>query len=180
FRAFSIGFSVAVLALACGSDDSGNNDDGGEQPVAPIRETCEDNPLLAGCELPASDINDDPIDRPAPPPAGDDNNDDRNNDNIDDDSPAALARAQAENILASRCGSCHGPALTPAQASAGMNYIDNIERLVDEGKIVPLNSAGSRIIERMRNGSMPPAASQLERVPDNEINTVAQFIDNPN
>ena len=65
FRAFSIGVSAALLALACGSDSgsSDNNepedvagdiedptDQGGPdvEPVAePPRESCDDNPLLA-------------------------------------------------------------------------------------------------------------------------------------
>lgn len=175
FRAFSIGFSAALLALACGSDSAPSNEedvDTGEIDVdTEVRETCDDNPLLVGCELPATDINDEPIvddgdDQVAPPPE-------------DNDDPAALARAQAENILASNCGGCHGPALTPAQASAGMNYINDIDRLVDEGKIEPLNSAGSRIIERMREGSMPPVQSGLDPVTEADIDTVAQFIDNP-
>jgi hypothetical protein len=67
FRAFSIGFSVAVLALACGSDSDNGGD--GDEPQVPARETCDDNPLLAECDLPPTDINDDPIDRPDPGPA---------------------------------------------------------------------------------------------------------------
>jgi len=173
FRAFSIGFSVAVLALACGSD-SDNADDDGDDVAAPVRETCDDNPLLAECadQLPETDINDDPIDRPTTPadPVGNQN---------DPPSAEELARAAAENVLASNCGGCHGPALTPVQASAGMNYINDIERLADEGKIIPLNSAGSRIIERMREGSMPPPQSLQDPVSDADINIVAQFIDNP-
>jgi len=172
FRAFSIGFSVAVLALACGSD-SADEDNGGDEPQVPVRETCEDNPLLAGCDLPEVDVNDNPIpDRPDPTPTPGNNQDDQ---------PSAedLARAAAENVLASNCGGCHGPALTPAQASAGMNYIDDIERLADEGKLIPLNSKGSRIIERMREGSMPPPQSLQDKVSDADINIVAQFIDNP-
>jgi mono/diheme cytochrome c family protein len=173
FRAFSIGFSVAVLALACGSD-SGNDTDGDDDdaPTTPIRETCEDNPLLAGCDLPETDINDNPIDRPeqpAPDPGAE----------PEETSAEDLARAAAENVLASNCGGCHGPALTPQQASAGMNYIDDIQKLADEGKIIPLNSAGSRIIERMREGSMPPPQSLQDPVSDADINIVAQFIDNP-
>jgi mono/diheme cytochrome c family protein len=174
FRAFSIGFSVAVLALACGSDDSGN--DGEEEIAQPVRETCEDNPLLANCELPEEDNDGNaipPRNDPAPAPGPDGEEEEE-----EGGTPADLARAQAENILASRCGGCHGPNLTPQTASAGMNYIDNIDRLVEEGKIRPLDSNGSRIIERMRAGQMPPVPA--EPVPVNEINTVAQFIDNPN
>src|SRR5687768_8489481 len=123
FRAFSIGFSVAVLALACGSD----SDNGGEEEpdVEVIREDCDDNPLFAGCPLPEQDINENPIDRPDQTPPVDNGG--------PDNGPSAedLARAAAENVLASRCGGCHGPALTPAQASAGMNYIDDIQKLAD-------------------------------------------------
>jgi len=67
FRAVSIGFSAAVLALACGSDSNNTPSDktGSEsvqsvpppdtvavQPTKP--ETCDDNPLLAGCPAPPS------------------------------------------------------------------------------------------------------------------------------
>lgn len=178
FRAFSIGFSAAVLALACGSDSgSDNNDpeepgitdnDGNnpeEEEVAPpppvVRETCDDNPLLAGCPPVGGG---DPVD--APPP-------------VDDNSAAGLARAQAANILQSNCGQCHGPALSPEDAFAGMNYINDFDQLVENGKVQPLNSAGSRIIQRMRSGEMPPTSSGQDRVSDAEIDTVASFIDTP-
>jgi mono/diheme cytochrome c family protein len=179
FRAFSIGFSTALLALACGSDnagtDPGNNNNGDDDvdaeitppPVAVDREDCEDNNLLAECQEPEDVAGgaggpDAPVDRP-----------------VDTNDPAELARAQAENILASNCGGCHGQALTPAQASAGMNYIDDIDQLVETGKIQPLNSGASRIITRMVDGSMPPIQSGLPQVSDVDIDTVAQFIDNP-
>jgi mono/diheme cytochrome c family protein len=174
FRAFSIGFSVAVLALACGSDSNGGEDDDPEIDVP--RETCDDNPLLAECagQLPDVDIDGNPIDRPEPPaPSGGDDGED------EPSSAEDLARAAAENVLASNCGQCHGPALDQQDASAGMNYIDDIQKLADEGKIIPLNSAGSRVVQRMRDGSMPPQQSQLPKVPDADINIVAQFIDNP-
>jgi serine/threonine-protein kinase len=175
FRAFSIGFSVAVLALACGSDDK-NNDPGsngsnvGNTPVptttdiAPVAETCDDNPLLAGCQPQA------PSNTPANPPRS---RDDANGGEAD------LAKAAAENVLAANCGQCHGPALTEQQAQAGMNYINDIDKLVDTGKIVPLNSAASRIVQRMVRQEMPPVASGLPAVTEADINTVAQYIDNP-
>jgi serine/threonine-protein kinase len=171
FRAFSIGFSAAVLALACGSDDK--NNDPSETPVVnqpatntPIDikpETCDDNPLLAGCPANNAPAN--------PPQAAPPRNDPGANE-------TELARAAAENVLAANCGQCHGPALTPQQAQAGMNYIDDIDRLVETGKIVPLNSAGSRIIQRMVRGEMPPVTTG-KTVTEADINTVAQFIDNP-
>lgn len=176
FRAFSIGFSAAVLALACGSDsgsDSGSDPEPGAStdiPVEPtpgvVRETCTDNPLLAGCAPPEPAPATGGGAAPAPAP-------------VDTTNPIELARAQAENVLASNCGQCHGPALTPAQASAGMNYIDDIDRLVDEGKIVPLNADGSRIVQRMRDGSMPPFSTG-RTVAEDDIETVARFIDDEN
>ncbi|MEO8180185.1 MAG: hypothetical protein ABI895_15220 [Deltaproteobacteria bacterium] len=171
FRAFSIGFSAAVLALACGSDDN-NNDPAKEGAnltppanlvdVVPVVETCADNPLLAGC-TPAS--------------AGPAVVTPRNNNPPSDE--AALSKAAAENVLASNCGQCHGPALTPQQAQAGMNYINDIDELVKTGKIVPLNSAGSRIVQRMVRREMPPVSSGLPAVTDADITVVSQYIDNP-
>jgi mono/diheme cytochrome c family protein len=178
FRAFSIGFSTAVLALACGGSDSGGDDNNdpaptaGEEvtdvPVTAPRETCDDNPLLAGCVLPENDQAGNPIDQPdpTPPPAG-------------GNRPVDLARAGATNVLASNCGQCHGPALTPLQASAGMNYIQDMDKLAENGKLIPGNSAGSRIIQRMKDGSMPPLTSGKAKVSDADIDVVAQFIDNP-
>jgi serine/threonine-protein kinase len=174
FRAFSIGFSAAVLALACGSSDDNNTDTGNtgnnaQNNPPPVTvdvkpETCEDNPLLAGCPNNQQTQNP-PATRP--PPSNDPGQ-----------SETELARAAAENVLAANCGQCHGPALTPQQAQAGMNYIDDIDKLVDTGKIIPLNSAGSRIIQRMVRGEMPPVTTG-KTVTEADINTVAQFIDNP-
>ncbi len=177
FRALGLGFGAA-LALACGSDSGGGiggDGDGDatgepapavdEVPVRPVRETCDDNPLLVGCEAQL----------PAPGNGGAPDDDAP----IDTGNPAELARAQAQNVLESNCGGCHGPALTPEQAEAGMNYIDDIDQLVTTGKIQPLDSAGSLIVQRMRAAEMPPPESGLGPVPNADIDTVAQFIDNP-
>jgi len=88
------------------------------------------------------------------------------------------AEDAAENVLLANCGQCHGPALDPAQAF-GINFIGDIDRLVEAGLIVPLNSAGSRIIRVMVEGSMPPVASGLPALTAADIATVAQYIDNP-
>jgi hypothetical protein len=44
---------------------------------------------------------------------------------------------------------------------------------------VPLNSHSSRVVQVMLNGSMPPSASGLPPVTEADIETVAQYIDNP-
>jgi hypothetical protein len=90
-----------------------------------------------------------------------------------------LAQAAVENVLMSNCGPCHGPALTPTQAQAGINYINDIDKLVEKGLIVPLSSATSRIILLMRNGTEPPGASGFAPVTDADIQVVASYIDNP-
>ena len=171
FRAFSIGFSAALLALACGSDDK-NNEGGATTPVSaqpapttdiapsPKPETCDDNPLLAGCQAPTPAT----TQRPPTPGGGGDE--------------AQLAKAAAENVLASNCGGCHGPALSEKQAQAGMNYIDDIDKLVETGKIVPLNAAGSRIVQRMVKGEMPPVTTG-KTVTEADINIVSEYINNP-
>lgn len=175
FRAFSIGASVAVMALACGSSDDNGSGDKDEAVVAPPpKQTCEQNPLLAECVRDQADVDDednngvdDADEETSAPPI------------VDTQDPAALARADAENVLATNCGECHGSKLQLDDASGGMNYIDDIDKLVEAGKIIPLNSKESRIVERMRDGSMPPSFSQKPRVTDQEIDVVAQFIDQP-
>jgi len=93
--------------------------------------------------------------------------------------PPDLNLAIVENVLAANCGQCHGPALTPTQAQDGINYIDDLDKLVAAGLIVPLSSATSRVIVVMRDGSMPPPASGLPPVTEADIEVVASYIDNP-
>jgi mono/diheme cytochrome c family protein len=90
-----------------------------------------------------------------------------------------LARAATENVLQANCGQCHGPALTRSQAQAGINFINDIDQLVEAGLIAPLSSATSRIVVVMRDGSMPPPATRLPPVTEADIELVASFIDNP-
>ncbi|HVZ31411.1 MAG TPA: hypothetical protein VG963_03245 [Polyangiaceae bacterium] len=157
---------LALLASACSGSVTDPNAESSTNSAAPVPappppgggETCADNPLLAGCATAPVD------DTPTAGPATD---------------AASLAKAAAENVLDSNCGQCHGPALTTDQAQAGMNYINDIDQLVATGKIVPLDSANSLIIQRMQKGEMPPPTSGLPPVSDSDINTVASYIDNP-
>ena len=85
----------------------------------------------------------------------------------------------AENVLAANCGQCHGPALLPEQAQAGVNFINDIDALVRAGWIVPLSSATSLVVIAMRNGSMPPPESGLLPVTEADIELVERYIDDP-
>jgi len=170
FRTFSIGIAAGMLALACGSEDEGPG-----APVTVERENCDDNPYLVGCEQPEADPIDDELDPGVTPPPDDtppDNAPPENQDYLD-------AKAFAENVLKSECGGCHGTQLTPDTARARMNYIDDIDQLIANNKLIPGNSADSLVIQRMRNGEMPPTAEGFDPVADAQINVVADFIDNP-
>jgi mono/diheme cytochrome c family protein len=191
FRALSVGVSAAALMLACGGSNNDSNTgsdtkDSTSTPAAtpagpttdiapaaaPAPETCADNPLLAGCPpVPAASTAATAAPAPATPVT--------TNGGGNGSDPGALAKAAAENVLKSNCGQCHGTQLTPQTAQAGMNYINDIDQLVTNGKIIPLNSAGSPIIQRMTKGEMPPPTSGLPPVTEADINTVAQYIDNP-
>jgi len=169
FRSFSIGFGAAVLALACGAEDKNNEG----TPLRPVTEDPCANPLNVACPsyTPPEDV---------AGTGGTGGGSTRPPPDDDDDRPVTnLAKAAAENVLASNCGYCHGPALTDAQAKAGMNYIDDIDRLAAEGKIVPLSSSTSKVVQRMVRGEMPPQGSGYPAVTQSDIDTVASYIDNP-
>jgi mono/diheme cytochrome c family protein len=172
FRAFSIGFSTALLALACGSDSNNPTDNGGdgENVTAPpvVRDNCDTNPEFRGC--PGAQPDTTPV---ANNPGG------STPTPVKESDPLKLARAAAENVLRANCGMCHGSSLALDQASGRMNYIDNTDELVKQKKLIPLNSKGSLVIQRMEDGSMPPSFSNLPKVTQADIDTVIQYIDQP-
>jgi mono/diheme cytochrome c family protein len=171
---------TAAFALACGGGNDKNT--GTDGLVIPQKETCTDNPYLAGCP-PVQQAPDDTNNGAA---ANNNNNNGSgavNNNNGGTKSQvgsnsdtAALAKAAAENVLKANCGQCHGP---QGNNSGNMNYIDDIDKLVENGKITPLDSANSKIIKRMKAGEMPPTYSGLPPVTTADIDIVAQYIDNP-
>ncbi|HEU4583939.1 MAG TPA: hypothetical protein VFS67_37035 [Polyangiaceae bacterium] len=168
-RSLSVAFGAAVLALACGADESNNPEE--SQPVDIPREDPCANPYNAECptnQLPSKqDDGDSAGVTPAVEPKK------------AAPSQAELDKDAAQNVLKSKCGYCHGAALTKEQAKAGMNFIDDIDKLVAAGKIIPMNSAGSKVIQRMVRKEMPPVGSGYDLVSDAEIQIVAAYIDNP-
>lgn len=165
-RLRSLPSTVAVLALACSGENGAPDPDEGDVPLVIVRETCTDNSLLAGCDgtPSAQPSTGEPEPGSAPGPST---------------SELELARAAAENVLRANCGQCHGPQLTPAAAQAGMNFIDDIDALVNDGKLVPLAADQSPVVRRMRDGTMPPLGSLGPRPSERDIELVADFVDDP-
>lgn len=171
FGALSIGLSVACLALACGNENP--SDDPPEVEPGPGEDDeCLINPYLEDCpDAPGGEVEGTGGTGgnaaggggggPATPPPEED-----------------LERAQVENILLVNCGACHGTQLNERTRSGGMNYINDIEALATNGKIKPLDAEGSIVIQRMRNGTMPPPG-QGKAVAKPEIDIVANYINNP-
>lgn len=164
----SIGLSAACLALACGNEATSDDPDPtGDPPpdVTPVNE-CETNPYIEDCKEDTD-----------PPPVGTGGTGGSTTEPPDPPPPTGsasdLAKAQAQNILLTNCGGCHGSRLTKESARAGMNYIDDMDELALNKQVVPLDADASPIIKRMRDGSMPPGGP---RVKDTDIDFVANFI----
>lgn len=162
-------FGAAVLALACSAEDS-NNQPAPQTVEIPAVDPCE-NPLNLSCAQNVPPAQPDPINIPAGSGGSGGGSAQRPQEELD--------KLAAENVLESNCGYCHGPGLTQQQAKAGMNFIDDIDKLVATGKILPMNSAGSKVIQRMVRGDMPPPGSGYPTVKKSDIDIVSAYIDNP-
>lgn len=154
------GLETNVPGVSASGDEPGAP---GAEPtsIGPRRETCEDNPLLAGCPYASGGNPTSTPEGPVEVPA--------------EETPLYLALA--ENVLLAHCGPCHGPALSPDQASARINYIDDWDRLLRLGLIEECSPERSRIIEVMRTGEMPPSGSGLSPVPDADVEVVVQAVE---
>jgi hypothetical protein len=169
-RWLGLGLGLAALACGAGPDDAGS-------PSVPVTPIVQPAPTSAGapCDSPAGDCaQPDAVEAPTSGPRGVDDET-----RVDTAEAHALARARVESILESNCGACHGHVLTVEDASGGINYIDELELLTDNGLVAPLSSADSRVIQVIRSGEMPPPGSGPPPVSDEEIDFIAGYIDDP-
>jgi hypothetical protein len=84
-----------------------------------------------------------------------------------------------EFLLDAYCGDCHGSDYDRYSDGAGMNYIDDINRLIEASKIIPGDPAGSKLVLRMVRGDMPPVsavAAGLPPAPRELIERLSDFI----
>jgi mono/diheme cytochrome c family protein len=92
------------------------------------------------------------------------------------------AKVHAERVLDRRCGMCHGRAQRERTSATGVNAFsfleaDDMVAMIESGLVIPCDSSGSPLVQRMRDGSMPPAgAGQLGLRPSDEARVTA-FID---
>jgi hypothetical protein len=98
--------------------------------------------------------------------------------------PEDTERVTTENLLREDCSACHS--LAPPDAGptgpTGPNFIDgvnDIAELISAELILPCDSAASPLVQRLRDGSMPPPDSLGPRPTAAQIAAVAAFIDRP-
>jgi mono/diheme cytochrome c family protein len=156
-RAFTIGVSAAFLALACSGSDDNN--------PSPSPSTTGDTttPDVTNTSTPA---NTDTGNQTTDPVATDDGDKNGNN----------LNRPYVESLLRTNCGGCHGnEAAANSSCKAGMCYIEDIDELIRNGKIVPGDPNASLLYQRISKDEMPPAGV-TQRLNDDEIQDIAQYI----
>jgi hypothetical protein len=90
--------------------------------------------------------------------------------------PRPLAESEVSQLFLYYCGQCHG-AEEAGLGYDGMFGIEDLELMIFEGKMLPGDAAGSRLISRMREGSMPPPFAELPPMPEPSIERIAAFID---
>jgi hypothetical protein len=88
-----------------------------------------------------------------------------------------LSEDELDSVLEYRCGDCHFPKADPGGLGEGINFMDDLARLIEVGKVTPGDGEGSRLVQRMREGSMPPIPSGDPPVPSTTIDRIADFID---
>jgi WD40 repeat protein/mono/diheme cytochrome c family protein len=81
--------------------------------------------------------------------------------------------ADAQRILNTHCHRCHGQ---DGSVEGGFNYVLDFAKLSARKKVIPGNAAGSPIVRRISNGSMPPAG-ETPRVSDADLDTLKRWID---
>jgi len=80
-------------------------------------------------------------------------------------------------MLGKYCGNCHGvAAIANGRVMGGFDSVEDIEELVEEGYIIPLNPKASPLVQRIRSGEMPPPGVR-PRPSESEIRALELFVD---
>jgi hypothetical protein len=96
---------------------------------------------------------------------------------IESNPPERLAEDQFYQLLAHHCGDCHLPLDFPTESNRFADF-DNLDRMIELGKVSPGNGEASRLVLRMRLGEMPPPElPEAAPMPEHAIDLIADFID---
>lgn len=142
--------AAGASAASNGARSSTGTQPTGSQPPAPLVSVppTESADELAATSrqstIPASTS--EPPNRCTPPPPGSD----------------LLIKGIGENVVLAYCGSCHGAQLD--DGAGGINYINDFDRLIAQGLLVPCDPERSPMVEMMRSGTMPPPSSGVPSV----------------
>lgn len=146
-RALTLGIGVSLFAFACSSSDGGDNDDVVEPGTVPTTPTT--TPTNEPGNVPTTPTN---TNNPPPP-------------------PGPLSETEFEALLLDQCGSCHGP---NGSGEGNMDYINDVDLLIQNGKLVPGDPANSLLFQRIQAGQMPPG--DLPEVADDDVERIETFV----
>ncbi len=86
-------------------------------------------------------------------------------------SSASTLNGQAQKLINTKCGSCHGKT---SLGQGGFSSASDIGLMINQGKIIPGSPETSRVYIRVAGGTMPPSAP----LPDKEKMLIATWIYN--
>jgi len=153
--------------MACSFGEIGESGDG-FTPIAPPATN-------AGVTPPAEGQPSTPVTGAQTPVATPTNNNGMGADGFDPDANPFEGELgqEVQSILQANCGQCHSNGV----ASGDMDYVLNLDALIDNGKVVPGDKEDSQLYTRMLQQSMPPAFIREQRPNTGQIDLVGRFID---
>jgi WD40 repeat protein len=78
--------------------------------------------------------------------------------------------ARAHEVLRQHCAGCHGP----GRGKGGFDYVLDRDRLVARGQVVPGSPDGSPLVQRVRQGEMPPP--RRPRLPPDALAVLERWV----
>jgi hypothetical protein len=93
------------------------------------------------------------------------------------DPPPPLEQGEVSQLFLYYCGECHATDRQLSPSHDGMFGIEDLDIMLELGKIMPGDGEGSRVIVRIRDGSMPPPTSSVAAVPAASVGRIVAFID---
>ncbi len=175
-----VGASVLLLAFGCGDSGEGSPPEpGGEDP--PTRMAPGGDP---GTEEPPPDDGTPAVDCAATPDAEGCQPEPSNQGPPDvgesGGNEVELLIGNFEATLTQYCGSCHGAdAREKGSVQGNFDFVDEYDRLLESGLVIPGDAQESLVIRRILDGTMPPPSSDVPKPTEDVLDQVQAFINNP-